>query len=371
MTKPTLTQSERIDLLLGLLTVGLRVLKTALLAPFRGSEGSPSFGKYIQATFVRALTNRLSVAQLQYLRGTSTGNFNKWAASHGHLALLSTEVLPEGTKIHWIGRRDNKNVIFHLHGGGYVLPLFQGHLELLSSLRDYVQKGTKTSVSVAVLEYTNVPKASYPTQFRQANIALRQLISSGINPSNIILSGDSAGGHIALCLLSHILHPHPEIEPPPELTSPLGGVLLISPRATNETTAPSFFSNSQRDVLSRETLSTFTTLFRSNSPITTDPGLRADRFYTEPLKAPPVWWNGFTDKVTTRLFISAGEFECFRDVIRVLAENMKMIPGLDVLFELEEKGVHDSPLWDAHRPPSDLVKNIQRWLVQTVETMPS
>ncbi|KAL0580226.1 hypothetical protein V5O48_001819 [Marasmius crinis-equi] len=367
-SKPALSRIERLDLILGLSTVVLRVVFSALAYPFRGSDRAPTFGHHVQTNLIRALTTRLSIPQLQYIQGTSSTNFNKWAALHGNVGLLSTEVLAEDAKIYWIGRRDNKTVILHIHGGGYILPLFAGHLNLLSSLRDHIQKSTNTSVSVALLGYTNSPRATYPTQFRQANVALRHLIESGINPSNIILSGDSAGGHIGLCLLSHILHPHPAVDPPPVLSSPLGGVLLISPRVTNECTAPSFYSNTNRDTLTRETLFAWSSSFRSNSPISTEHGLRADGFYTEPLNAPPEWWEGFTAKITERVFISAGTHECFRDAIVGFADKMKGIPGLDVVLMLEEKGIHDSPLMDVRRPPTDLLKAIRHWLSQTIES---
>jgi acetyl esterase/lipase len=44
----------------------------------------------------------------------------------------------------------------------------------------------------------------------------------------IILAGDSAGGHMALSLISHLLHPHSDVSKV-ELSEPLAGVILVSP----------------------------------------------------------------------------------------------------------------------------------------------
>lgn len=211
------------------------------------------------------------------------------------------------------------------------------------------------------------PQAPYPTQFRQANVGLRHLIDSGIPPSDIIIGGDSAGAHIGLCLISHLLKPHPDLDAPPHLATPLAGMLLISPRVTNKTDAASFVSNSQYDTLSGETFRAWITSFRANSNISTDDGLAADGVYTEPLLAPHDWWSNLTSHVVDRMFISAGNNECLRDTIVAFQEKMKAVNGLDVTFVLEENGIHDSPLMDANRPASGLMLSIQAWLENVVK----
>lgn len=195
---------------------------------------------------------------------------------------------------------------------------------------------------------------------------MHHLISSGISPGDIIIAGDSAGAHIALCLVSHLLHPHPDVDPPPDLTLPLAGLLLISPRVTNATTAASFTRNTNRDTLTRETFAEWIANFRANSAISSEEGLAKDGVYTEPLEATNDWWNDLARKVSRKAFVSTGDHECLRDTIVDFAGKWKSLPGFDLTFIVEEKGIHDSPLMDVARSPSELVVAIGHWLAATV-----
>ena len=221
---------------------------------------------------------------------------------------------------------------------------------------------TCSSVFVAT-----APHAPYPVQFRQAVAALDHLIKSGISPGDIVLSGDSAGAHIGLCLVSHILHPHPQVPQSISLIGSFAGFLLISPRVTNDTTAPSFTQNSDKDILNRRTLALWISNFKANSILAEPDGIQRDGFWVEPRKAPPEWWEGLP-AVVPKAFISAGGHECFRDDILSFVESWKQCKGVDVVSFLEEKGIHDSPLIDigAGRPPSQLVLAIEQWLASIV-----
>lgn len=223
-------------------------------------------------------------------------------------------------------------------------------------------------ISTLICISVTAPQAPYPTQFRQANAALHHVLNSGFSPSNILLSGDSAGAHIALCLVSHLLHPHRLVNSPPTLSTPLAGLLLISPRVTNNTTSASFAENSARDTLTKETLAGWIANFRANSILSTDEGLAGDEPYSEPLSASDDWWAGLATVVTRRVFISAGNHECFRDDIVSFSRTLMRCEGLDVRRVVEKKGIHDSPLMDvdAGRPPTDLIIEIGRWVTETL-----
>lgn len=360
-----------------------------ITAPFRGPGEAKTFGRHVQNATIRALTSRLSPAQIHIVRGTSTGTFNKWAASHPEL-VSETEILADGAKIHWIGAKKGAKVLYHIHGasahstwntcldvvgGGYIVPLSFGHIDLGNNIKKAVLENTDQALSIALLEYSayrglllpllthppaTSPPGTYPIQFRQANIGLKHLLDSGISPSDIILGGDSAGGHIGLCLISHLLKAHPALDAPPQLSTPLAGLLLISPRVTNKTDAPSF--EFKRDALTGETFRRWIASFRANSPISTEEGLSADGVYTEPLLASHDWWTNLPSQVVNRMFISAGNNECIRDNIVAFREKMEKVEGLDVSFVLEENGIHDSPLMDVYREPTDLVLSIYSWL---------
>jgi acetyl esterase/lipase len=209
------------------------------------------------------------------------------------------------------------------------------------------------------------PQGKYPTQFRQAVAGLKHILSHGISPSNILLSGDSAGCHVLLCLISHLLHPHPAIPPPPSLSAPFAGALLISPRGTVQAKAQSFYQNEGIDFLRKDTLDRWLGALRSDSPVATAEGLQSDGWYCEPSSAPREWWDSLPD-VFTKVFISAGDLEGMRDVILDLSKAWKGVEGVDVKEFLEMNGVHESPIMDINRPDTELVREIKKWTVDVV-----
>lgn len=68
-----------------------------------------------------------------------------------------------------------------------------------------------------------VPHTVIEEAFNRPGMLIRSL--------QIFIGGDSAGGNLALALLSHILHPHPQIEEGlrVQLSAPLAGAILTSP----------------------------------------------------------------------------------------------------------------------------------------------
>jgi acetyl esterase/lipase len=147
-----------------------------------------------------------------------------------------------------------------------------------------------------------MPESPFPTQLRQANAALKHLLSKGIPPANIVLGGESAGGNLVLQLASHILHPLPSIPSPPVLSHPLAGAVLLSPWNALSVDAPSYTRNSGKDIL----LIPSYKFVLSLASVGVTPEVRS---YGEPLSAPPSWWEGL-DTVYSRLLITAGEYEC-------------------------------------------------------------
>lgn len=100
---------------------------------------------------------------------------------------------------------------------------------------------------------SGAPEAQYPKQLCQAAELLHHLIEKeGRKPSDIIIAGDSAGGNLSLALLSHILHPHPEVPTKINLSEPLRATVLISPWVDFSTEQPSFERNYQTDMLPGE-----------------------------------------------------------------------------------------------------------------------
>lgn len=83
--------------------------------------------------------------------------------------------------------------ILYFHGGGFVLPMFGVHWPLVAEMVE------RTGASVTVPLYPVAPESSKQVQDEVADAAYSKLLEQWEAP-NIILSGDSAGGHMALAL---------------------------------------------------------------------------------------------------------------------------------------------------------------------------
>ncbi|KAL4738290.1 Alpha/Beta hydrolase protein [Aspergillus similis] len=118
-------------------------------------------------------------------------------------------------------------VLFHLHGGGYVMGHPLDNAPELLLIAEALSRRNHT-VAVFSLEYTLVPTAPLPTQLDQTIAAYTWLVSElHINPSKLYLIGESAGGHLILSLLN-TLYERSSSQVPLALPKP-AAVFLISP----------------------------------------------------------------------------------------------------------------------------------------------
>jgi monoterpene epsilon-lactone hydrolase len=86
-------------------------------------------------------------------------------------------------------------VLLYFHGGGFIMGSPNSHRELTVTL------GQLTKMRVLSLNYCLAPEHQYPAQLKDCIAAYRWLLSKGINPKNIVVAGDSAGGCLALTTL--------------------------------------------------------------------------------------------------------------------------------------------------------------------------
>jgi acetyl esterase/lipase len=184
-------------------------------------------------------------------------------------------------------------------------------MHLLWNLISAAQDDGK-ELAVFFLGYKITPEAQYPEQLKQAASALHYLTESeGRSPSDILLGGDSAGGNLALALLSHTSHPHAAVEPLRH-DRDLRGTIILSPWVTFEQDSTSMRTNSQKDVVDAVALKTWSDSFMNNAK---------NDYYTDPKSAPASWWDGL--KVGD-ICLMAGRDELFVDDIEALAETMKV-----------------------------------------------
>ena len=93
-------------------------------------------------------------------------------------------------------------IILHLHGGAYVVATGKPEDSIFCG-----RTLTKHVTSYALLPHYRLACVSggrFPAALQDAISAYSHLISQGVEASRIVLSGDSAGAHLVLCLLRYI-----------------------------------------------------------------------------------------------------------------------------------------------------------------------
>jgi len=90
---------------------------------------------------------------------------------------------------------DSADVILYFHGGVYVIGSADSSAPLASDL------ARRTGAEVVSVNYRLAPEHPYPAALDDAKVAYQGLLGKGIDPSNIAVSGESAGGGLAVALL--------------------------------------------------------------------------------------------------------------------------------------------------------------------------
>ncbi|OCK78706.1 alpha/beta-hydrolase [Lepidopterella palustris CBS 459.81] len=254
-----------------------------------------------------------------------------------------------GARIHWIGDRSAKKVIFYIHGGGYGLSAFDGHVIFLAQCQEKLAaKGD--GVVIAMLEYSLTKMVKYPTEFIQGVEAFRYILANGYKPGNIVIGGDSCGGNLAIAIMSIIAHPRPTFRPL-SLSGPLAGVLLVSPWVSFSSDAQSFKDNKTKDIHMAPQMHEWARDFCTET--------ERDN-YTEPILANVGWWKGLQAK---QILVLSGTYEIFLTDIRKFAQTLKEA-GLNVTYVDCEMQVHIDCILDAQSglEPGDMSHATWEWL---------
>ncbi|KAJ4293351.1 hypothetical protein N0V90_008633 [Kalmusia sp. IMI 367209] len=233
-----------------------------------------------------------------------------------------------GLKAHWIGDESADVVVLYFHGGGYTQPASPDHLKYLDLLaQDINTRAGGNSIAFLVLAYSLAPEqAVFPTQLREAASMLSHLVTNGRNASSIMLAGDSAGGGLALALLSHILHPKEGV-PPVNLQEPLRGAILYSPFVSFSTDFGSYKRNEESDTLSAFILTKWASMYSGEMDASTERPVtwevKSNDVYAEAFLAEPSWWSGL-DRVVESILVWAGGKEILRDAVVDFVTKLKL-----------------------------------------------
>lgn len=107
-----------------------------------------------------------------------------------------------------------KYVILHCHGGGYVTGSSTYARNLTSKLAGVA------NMDVLCFDYSLAPEHPYPAALEDALKAWEYLLEQGYCAENIVITGDSAGGNLALALTMSLMR---------ERRSLPAGLVLMSP----------------------------------------------------------------------------------------------------------------------------------------------
>jgi epsilon-lactone hydrolase len=99
-----------------------------------------------------------------------------------------------GIHAEWIepANSSTQKVILYLHGGGYCICSLDTHRGLAARL------ALASQARVLTIDYRLAPENPYPAALEDALASYHWLLAQGIDPGQIAIGGDSAGGGLAL-----------------------------------------------------------------------------------------------------------------------------------------------------------------------------
>ena len=139
-----------------------------------------------------------------------------------------------GGQVLWVQphEADEDQVLFYLHGGGFIGGSVYTHRKLVGHL------AKAAGLRGCIVSYPHTPQHRHPSQLIQTVATYRWLLDQGVSAHRIIFGGDSAGAAMAL---GTVLTAREEGLPQP------AGVFLISPWVDMTVSNPSYETNAERD----------------------------------------------------------------------------------------------------------------------------
>jgi len=184
----------------GLSTITLRTEKEILSYQERPYRPSKSPRTSWQAALVNLL-GRITIKPMM-------SRIDLDSINNGKRLKRMAKVVPPGTHVEpvdeasfhavWIVPDEQpvtRRTILHLPGGGFFAPATDMHRTMLGKL------AYRTQSRAMLVSYRLLPEHPFPAGLEDALAAYRFLLNDGVRPEEIVISGDSAGGNLALALL--------------------------------------------------------------------------------------------------------------------------------------------------------------------------
>lgn len=171
----------------------------------------------------------------------------------------------------------------------------------------------------------------------------------------MFLAGDSAGGNLVGGVLSHLAHPHPQIEPLTPKAN-LGGAILISPWTLLNSEFPDQEIYDGGDLISEAVAGPWAGGYLGGAP--------RDN-YTDLSHAPSDWYENFP---VNSVLITGGSNEILLPVILELAEKFQAgFPSVELFVGARE--CHVAPIYNLYLGSSAETaqgKKVKSWLAELV-----
>jgi len=224
-------------------------------------------------------------------------------------------------------------VLLCMHGGGYVTASMYTHRKVYGHLAKAI------GCRALILHYRRAPEHVHPAPVDDAVTAYRWLLDQGILAWHIALTGDSAGGALAVTTL---LRARERSLPMPAATMPL------SPWVDLEITGETLVSNREKDaIVQKEVVEVMATTFLGEGGNRKDP--LANPLYADLKGLPP-------------MYIQVGGDETLLDDSRRLAECARKA-GVDVRLDEFPEMQHVFHFSAGHAPEADdAIRKLAEWV---------
>ena len=215
-----------------------------------------------------------------------------------------------------------KAVIIHFHGGAFVQG--NGRKEDLGHGAGLLTKHTATQVFAPQYRLSTDPGCRAPCALQDAITAYQYVLELGVPSSSIVISGDSAGGNLALCFLRYIVE-HEDILPKPR------AALLFCPWVDPAACRDPYYCSKNRNYKSDFLVNAFPNWgLRTYAPPPLDP--------TDPYISPGR--HPFNAKGVP-IWIQVGSSEILADDVTRFAEKMRAIEGNELDLHEDVDCPHD------------------------------
>lgn len=224
-----------------------------------------------------------------------------------------------------------ERVLYYLHGGGYIAGSIEGVYE-----SHIARLALHTGLRVLAIDYRLAPENPYPAALEDSLTAYRWLRDQG--EENIIISGDSAGGNLAMSTLVALRDAG---DPLPDAT------VLFSPWVDLANTGTSHMLVAEADpILTTDGLTSAATCYATDIPLD-DP--RLSPLYADLSGLPP-------------MLIQVGTYEILLSDSTRLAQAARAA-GIDVQLSVWEGQVHDWMVFNDTMPESQAAYEVVRAFV--------